>query len=313
MPFYPLTPSQSFRPSRLFREQVERLAHPTFLGVYIVLLLFFSQIDERRTFFLVLPAIAAVAFIAWMLSLKRLLAIGGTPTSRIGSAAQGYVELIGRAKAHPGGALRSRFTLLPCVWYQYSIEHREEDGKWHRIESGRSDESFLLDDGTGLCLIDPENAEILPRSTEVATKEQDYRYTESLILPGEMVYAIGEFSTIGGENADLNLNRDVSELLGTWKQNKPALLASFDLDKDGQISEKEWMLARSQARREVRKTHNEIRTQPGTHMLHQPRDGRLFLISNVDGGKLALRYRVWAWLHLSVLIGAVAGTAWVGK
>ena len=292
----------------MFRNQLERLAHPAFLGVYAALLLIFSQIDERRTFLLVLPAIAAVAFVAWMLSLKRLLAIGGTPTSRIASAAQGYVELVGRALPHPAGALRSRYSLLPCVWYQYSVEQREEDGKWHRIESGRSDESFLLDDGTGLCLVDPENAEVLPRRTEVSTQGQDYRCTESLILTGEQVYAIGEFSTIGGENADLNLDRDVSELLSTWKRNKPALLASFDLDKDGQISEKEWMLARSQARREVRKTHNEIRTQPGTHMLHQPRDGRLFLISNVDAEKLKRRYSLWAWLHLVVLIGAIAGT-----
>ena len=147
------------------------------------------------------------------------------------------------------------------------------------------------------------------KKTEVATKEQDYRYTESLILPGEQVYAIGEFSTIGGENTDLNLNQDVSELLSRWKGNKPALLASFDLDKDGQISEKEWMLARSQARREVRKTHNEIRTQPGTHMLHQPRDGRFFLISNLDPQSLHRRYTLWAWLHLVVLVGAIAGTA----
>jgi hypothetical protein len=293
----------------MFRDQLERLAHPTFLGIYIAVLLIASQIDERRSLFLVLPAVAAVAFVAWMLSLKRLLVIGGTPTSRIASAAQGYVELVGRALPHPGGALRSRYSLLPCVWYQYSVEQRQEDGKWHRIESGRSDESFLLNDGTGLCLIDPDNAEVLPRNTEVATKERDYRYTESLILPGEQVYAIGEFSTIGGENTDLNLNQDISELLSAWKRNKPALLASFDLDKDGQISEKEWMLARSQARREVRKTHNEIRTQPGTHMLHQPRDGRFFLISNLDPQGLHRRYTLWAWLHLVVLVGAIAGTA----
>ena len=121
----------------------------------------------------------------------------------------------------------------------------------------------------------------------------------------------GEFTTIGGETADLNLERDVGELLAEWKRNKPDLLARFDLDKDGQIGEKEWMLARAQARREVRKTHNEIRTQPGTNMLHQPRDGRLFLISNVDADKLEWRYKFWAWLHLSVLIGSVAGTAFI--
>ncbi|HEX7954094.1 MAG TPA: hypothetical protein VF523_13575, partial [Burkholderiales bacterium] len=120
-------------------------------------------------------------------------------------------------------------------------------------------------------------------------------------------------TTIGGENTDLNLERDVGELLANWKRDKPALLARFDLNRDGQIGEQEWMLARAQARREVRKAHNEIRTQPGTHMLHQPRDGRLFLISNIDAQSLHLRYKVWAWVHLAVLIGAIWATAWLWK
>ena len=306
MPLYPVTPSPSLRPARLLGEH---LAHPAFFGIYVAVALILGEIDEPRAFVYALPIIAALAFLAWMLSLKRLLAIGGTPTSKIGSAAQGYVELVGRALPHPGGALQSRFAQLPCVWYSFSIEQRQSDGKWHHVESGRSDDSFLLDDGTGVCLIDPENAEVLPRSTDHFTQGQDYRCTEALILPQERIYVIGGFSTIGGESADLNLEQDVSDLLSAWKRNKPDLLARFDLDKDGQIAEKEWTLARAEARREVRKTHNEIRTQPGTHMLHQPHDGRLFLISNLDPIRLQLRYRVWAWLHLAVLIGAIAGTA----
>ena len=294
----------------MFRAQRERLAHPAFLGIYVAVPLLFSHAWDMHAYIYVLPIIAVVAFAAWMLSLRRLLAISDTPPSKIASAAQGYVELVGRALPFPGNALLSRYSLLPCVWRRYTIEQRERDGKWHQIESGRSDDSFLLDDGSGLCLIDPENAEVLTRSTEVSMDGNDYRCTESLILPNERVYAIGEFSTIGGETADLNLEKDVSELLSTWKHNKPDLLARFDLDHDGQIGEKEWMLARAQARREVRKTHNEIRSQPGTHMLHQPRDGRLFLISIIDSQKLQRRYALWAWLHLAVLIGAVVGAGY---
>lgn len=297
----------------MFRDQREGLANSAILGIYITLPLLIFPFDSQRAHAAILPAIAVVAFIAWWLTLRRLLAIGGTPTSKIASAAQGCVELVGRALPHPGGALRSRFTLMACVWYQSRIQQRGEDGKWHQTESGRSDDSFLLDDGSGLCLIDPENAEVLPRRTEVSMQGQDYRCTESLILPGEQVYAIGQFSTIGGENAELNLNRDVSELLSAWKRNKPALLARFDLDRDADVSEKEWVLARSQARREVRKTHNEVRTQPGTHLLHQPRDSRLFLLSNLDPAKLQLRYKVWAWLHLVVMIGAIAGAVFFAK
>ena len=291
--------------------QRERLAHPAFLGIYVGVPLIFIYARDLHAYIYAPPIIAVVAFVAWMLSLRRLLVIGGTPTSKIASAAQGYVELIGRAVAHPGGALRSPSSLLPCVWYQYTIEQRERDGKWHRIESGRSEDSFLLDDGSGICLIDPENAEVLPRNTETSTRGSDWRCRESLILPQDRVYAIGEFSTIGGELANLDLERDVGELLAAWKRDKPALLARFDLDKDGQIGEKEWMLARAQARRDVRKTHNEIRAQPDTHMLHQPRDGRLFLISNIDATRLEWRYKFWAWLHLAVLIAAVMATAYL--
>jgi len=61
----------------------------------------------------------------------------------------------------------------------------------------------------------------------------------------------------------------------------------------------------------VRRTHNELRSQPGTHLLHQPRDGRLFLISNIDPAQLSRRYTLWAWLHLAVLLGAVAGSTWL--
>jgi hypothetical protein len=290
--------------------QRERLAQPAFLGIYVAIPAIFAHVNDVRGLTFAPPVIALVALFAWMLSVRRLLVIEATPTSKVASAAQGYVELTGRAVAHPGGALRSRYSMLPCVWHQYVIEERQRDGKWKRVESGRSDDSFLLDDGSGQCLVDPENAEVLPRSTEVTMDGMDYRCRESLICPGEQVYAIGEFTTIGGENTDLNLERDVGELLATWKRDKPALLARFDLDHDGQIGEKEWMLARAQARREIRKTHNEIRTQPGTHMLHQPRDGRLFLISNIDAQKLNLRYKVWAWVHLAILIAAIGGTAW---
>ena len=297
----------------MFLTQRERLAHPAFLGIYFVLASIMLQVAGARVHRLILPVIAAVALLAWLLSLKRMLAIDTTPTSKIASAAQGYVELIGRALPHPAGALSSRFSQLPCVWYQYTVEQRERDGKWHQIDSGRSDDSFLLDDGSGLCLIDPENAEILPRRTDVTTQGNDYRCTESLILPKEQIFVIGQFTTIGGENADLNLERDVSDLLTEWKRDKPALLARFDLDNDGQIGEKEWTLARAQARREVRKTHNEIRTQPGTNMLHQPRDGRLFLISDLDHKKLHRRYTIWAWVHLTILIVAIWGMAWFSK
>jgi hypothetical protein len=293
----------------MFRDLRERVVDPLLLGGYLALLGIGAQVESRDGWVTALALMALAAFFAWMMSLRRARAIGDTPTSRIGSAAQGYVELVGRGRIHPDFPVLSKLTQLPCLWYRYIVEQRTGNDKWQRVASGRSEESFVLEDGSGECLVDPEHAEVVPRRKET-WHQGDYRYTEWLILTSETVYALGEFSTIGGETLELDLKRDVSALLADWKRDHPGLLARFDLDRDRQISEKEWMLARSQARREVKKTHNELRTQPGTHLLHQPRDGRLFLISNIDPAQLSRRFMIWAWLHLVVFVGAVGGAAW---
>lgn len=296
----------------MFQDFRETLVDPFVFGGYLALAGIAAHLDSRDGWVGALALIAVVAFFAWMMSVRRARAIGDTPTSKIASAAQGYVELVGRGRNSSDLPVLSKFTHLPCLWFRYIVEQRTSNNKWERVASGRSNESFLLEDGTGQCLVDPENAEVVPRRKET-WHQGNYRYTEWLILTHETVYVLGEFSTIGGENQELDLKRDVSALLADWKRDHPGLLARFDLDQDKQISEKEWMLARSQARREVKKTHNELRTQPGTNLLHQPRDGRLFLISNIDPARLSQRYATWAWLHLAVLLGAVAGSAWLGS
>ena len=294
----------------MLRDVRERIVDSLVLGGYLALLGIAAQVESREGWVVAFALMAPVAFLAWMLSFRRARAIGDTPTSKIASAAQGYVELVGQGRNLPDFPVLSKLTNLPCLWYRYIVEQRTANNKWERVASGRSDESFVLEDGSGQCLVDPEQAEVVPRRKETWRKG-DFRYTEWLILTHDTVYALGEFSTIGGENLELDLKRDVSALLADWKRDHPGLLSRFDLDRDGQISEKEWMLARSQARRDVRKTHNELRTQPGTHLLHQPRDGRLFLISNIDPAQLSRRYAIWAWIHLAVLLGAVGASGWL--
>jgi hypothetical protein len=292
---------------RTFRE---RLADSFVFGIYFFTLLIAARAGSREAMQWALAAVAGIAFVAWLLSLRRRLAIADTPTSKIASAAQGYVELVGQGRHQPEFQVLSHLTHLPCLWFRYVVEERTGNNKWRRVASGRSQESFLLDDGTGVCVVDPEHAEVVPRKQETWTRG-DYRYTEWLILLQDTVYAIGEFTTIGGANTELDIRGDVTERLAQWKRNQPQLLERFDLDGDGAISEKEWLLARSQARREVHKEHNAIRTQSGTHVLRKPRDGRLFLISNIAPASLARRYRILAWVHLVVLLGAIAAWGWV--
>jgi hypothetical protein len=72
----------------------------------------------------------------------------------------------------------------------------------------------------------------------------------------------------------------------------------FDRDRDGQIDPREWKLAVLEAKREVARQHLEIRLSDGTSVLRQPRDKRLFLISNLPEKALASEYVGWGVFHL---------------
>ncbi|HET7597715.1 MAG TPA: hypothetical protein VFK15_12355, partial [Burkholderiales bacterium] len=78
------------------------------------------------------------------------------PTSKVASAAQGYVELFGRSELLDGSRLVSTRTGLPCCWYRYYIERRTSNDKWEYVDSGESQDHFLLVDDTGRCVISPE-------------------------------------------------------------------------------------------------------------------------------------------------------------
>ena len=109
----------------------------------------------------------------------------------------------------------------------------------------------------------------------------------------------------------LDTTRDLSALLSEWKASKAGLLKRFDLDHNGDIDLKEWQLARQAARREVAKQHQDIRSQAGVNIVRKPRDGRLFLLSNLDPDKLGRRYGFWTALQLVIALSAAAGLLFV--
>jgi hypothetical protein len=96
----------------------------------------------------------------------------------------------------------------------------------------------------------------------------------------------------------------VKALLEEWKHDQPTLHERFDLNKDKTIDLKEWELARAAAKREIEKRHGEIKTAEGVHLLQKPKDGRLYLISNLDPAKLARKYSLWSAAHLAIFFAA---------
>ena len=94
------------------------------------------------------------AAVGWLAASRRYHLIVDTPTSRIASAAQGYVELQGYCQLHPGSPPLGFRSGPPCVWYRYNVR-RVGDSSSRLLDRGQSDETFLLDDGSGQCIVDP--------------------------------------------------------------------------------------------------------------------------------------------------------------
>ena len=285
-----------------------RLHQPGWLsGAIHVGILFGAAISDNAAVWpYALLVMSAVSFFAWAANYRRYRHIHDIPTSKVASAAQGYVELFGRTELLPGEPILSRLSRSPCCWYSYQVEERGSDNKWNTVDSGASVEQFLLMDGTGQCVVSPDGAEVLTHDRKT-WDEHDRRYSEWLLLSKSVVYAIGEFSTTTAAAVAAGEERaDVGALLAQWKADQRELQARFDLDRDGRISMKEWELARLQARREVRARHAETRSHSteGVHLLRKPGDGRLFLLANEFPDKIGARYRYWSWAHFAVFAGA---------
>ncbi len=281
-----------------FANQLGSLGHVGLLAIGF-------QLNSSGAWLAILALIALISAMLWAANYRRSRTVADTPTSRIGSAHQGYAELVGKARPFGDAPMLSPHSRTPCVWYRFRVEERRGN-KWHNRGDGCSDASFRLEDGTGSVQVDPERAEVISDHKR-RWVERDMRYTEWLLMVDARVYALGEFATIGGGNADLDHRADVGELLDAWKRDRPALAARFDLDRDGHIDLGEWELARRAAQREISRRHAEIRTQPGIHVLRAPRDGRLFVLSNLDPDLLNRRYRRWTRIQLGVAVAAGIG------
>jgi hypothetical protein len=245
----------------------------------------------------------------WLRAVRTGRLITDTPTSRIASAAQGYVELHGRGRPLDGIPLLSPVNGLPVLWYRVRTERKQSDGKWRHVATDESDASFLLDDGSGVCAVDPEGADMMVARREVY-RQGDLRHTQWCLIAQDRVYVLGEFATLGSISPELDTTRQIRELLDHWKSDRKTLLTRFDLDGDGEIDPREWELARSQARREVMKLHQEVLVAPEAHVMRKPASDRLYLISDLDPQGLARRYRRWSLFHLTVFLGATAAAAW---
>jgi hypothetical protein len=295
---------------------------------------------NRLKFWLLAAGLAATAAYSFWYAFKawaKNRVIEDTPTSRVRSAAQGYVELKGRSLPSADSKNRAPLTGTPCAWWRYKIEQRGGSGRsrsWSTVDSGTSTEPFVLDDDTGQCLVDPNGAEVFPGATDVWYGPEawpqvripngtgvlgwlvdhlvtdKYRYTEYRLQAHEPLYAIGAFRSLGGASVE-DPDDAVVELLREWKRDQATLLSRFDANRDGTLSAAEWDHARAAARAQVQNARAADTRTPSLHVLADPTDGRAFLLAASDGESLARRFRRRALAGIGGFVGSSALLTWM--
>jgi hypothetical protein len=291
-----------------------------------------------------LMSLAALAgLITTFITFHRARLIEDTPTAKIRSAPQGYVELIGEADMMRGEPVLAPLSSTPCCWWKYRVEKKSDKG-WRTQRTGVSDSLFLLRDGTGECIIDPEGASVNASERQVwygpnptpfagpdrglgtthsrfhllgmaisvnTTFEGDYRYTEEMILPGDPLYAIGLFSSLGELDRKAMRDERIRDRLRQWKTDHAELLARFDRNRDGRIDTQEWEAARRAAQREVTREQMQEDQQPLHTLSSAGSTRRPLLISTKEEFALVRRYRLISFFSLFGFIALGTGAAWM--
>ena len=275
-------------------------------------------------FWVVAALLVLGGFALWFSSLRRIRRLRDTPTTRIRSAAQGVVELVGQVRPLPGEHLASPMSGAPAVWWDCTVARRDENAsgrrRWSSVAQRRSDAAFLLDDGTGACVVQPEGAEVTaqvriwygptpwPRGGPAGKRwawlgDAPYRYTERLLPTGHSVYVLGEFRT--RRDSDDDPRAELAAMLAQWKQDPVALRERFDRNGDGQIDQDEWELARTAARTEVDALRAQRADQPAVDAIVRPEDGSSYLLSVLTERQMVAQARWMAVLGFGMGLGGL--------
>lgn len=255
-----------------------------------------------------------------------------TPTSKIRSAAQGYVELYGMIAAD-SQKQTAPLSGLACSWWEYKIEEyrrsSKQNARWHSVEHGSCDAMLELDDGTGRCLIDTRGAHIIAQTRQVWHGDQRhprrptkshwltslvvgrkrYRYTEIRFHAHEPLYAIGHFHSQGGGHQVMAAEQLQGAIIRRWKEDFPELLKRFDRNADGQLDTQEWQAVREAAMTKARERMSKSSIQPSQHFMRKPSENLPYILSSYGEEVLARKLR-WKSLAGALLClgGALAAS-----
>ncbi len=262
----------------------------------------------------------------WMWQHGQRLAriIEDIPTSRIASAPQGYVELLGEACEMADMRLVTSLSGTPCLWYRWQIARRGGGGRYGNdlvsllighlfyfpSEHEESQSCIGIQDSSGAAVIFPFGAEIIAAHRQT-WYEGDTRFTEECILPADTLYVLGDFSTHTPAERPWGLVNEVASQLSIWQADKPALLRRFDRNGNGVLDPGEWEMMHREATRIAKQKQVKELATPVVHRMMTPDNGYHFLISSQPPHKLASHYRFWRSFGLVLFLGMGALGLWL--
>ena len=241
-------------------------------------------------------AVAMVLAIWAALNAKRFRQfILDTPRSKIGSAAQGFVELQGKCEFYGNRVTQGFMHGPPCVWHRYTVGCVENETS----QSGQSDLPFVIRDETGTCVVNPDGAKIISSGRRSWSEGGKY-YRTHYIRHGAQLYVFGEMRTNGCSVTSYNERSELAGILKTWKQDQPWLLEEFDADKNGEIDSDEWDNARTRAEKIARDKFEVKREDRVENSIRKPSNGLPMLISDQHPDTLAKKFLLLGYFNLVV-------------
>ncbi|MEQ1513862.1 MAG: hypothetical protein ABL859_05845 [Methylotenera sp.] len=277
--------------------------HGKRLSVLLVAIL----LGNLKVLLLVLPFYSIYFFFR---EYKAAQAVADIATSKISSAAQGYVEILGQGLLSE--TEKSPVSRLSCLWYSY--EHYQTNGmfsrlvmgldshKWKLIARDKHEGIFAISDGTDKCYVDPKDAQVSALDYEEWYEGNNF-YREARLLPRRDLYVLGSFITQNASQLRTEFSRQVGMLIAGWTRDQKSFIQRFDLDGDGKISEQEMELVRAAATREVRSQVGELKPQT---TISKPADGRPFIISHHSHSKLHQRHKLHSYFYVLLFLASCA-------
>ena len=227
-----------------------------FLESYIQYLINPSAVstDMFTLYFGIHFVLLSILFVYMYKKIRHARRLLDTPTSKIRSAAQGFVEI--KAYSKNIAPMISPLTGTPCCWWRYKVEKISSSGSnkhWQTINEGESTVGFIIYDETGECMVHPEGADVYPhrqrkwyghtakpdnRSLSQIGLNKDYKYSEELLFEGLPLFAQGMFYTFR-PNAHLT-GPDQGDIINEWIKDHKRLLKKYDENGNKILDPQEW-------------------------------------------------------------------------